>query len=91
MKLTYTILATSVITVLAGCADTPRADAAYGDAVRHMVEAQTLDPLAASSATGAAAQEGDGQRVEQAVKTYRGDVSKGAAEVKQDLIINVGR
>lgn len=91
MKIVSCALALFTAALLAGCAETPVADEAFGDSVRSMVRAQTHDPLTAMSPAPEAPQEGDGQRIDNAIKAHRGDVSKGTADVKQDLKITVGR
>ena len=91
MKTVWSALGVIAVALLAGCAETPVADEAFGDSVRSMVRAQTHDPLAAASPAREAPQEGDGQRIDNAIKAHRGDVSKGTTDVKQDLEIRVGR
>ena len=80
----------SVMLQLSGCADTPHADAAYGEAYRQMVTQQTLDINAASEPPLNAPQASDGQRVQKALDVYRGDVAVGSAEIKQQLEFQVG-
>ncbi len=75
---------------IAGCADTPVADADYGSSVNQMVQAQTLDPIAASNPPELAPQITDGARLENALEVYRKDVAKGNTEVKQPVIFEVG-
>jgi hypothetical protein len=75
---------------IAGCADTPVADADYGSSVSQMVQAQTLDPIAASNPPELAPQITDGARLENALEVYRKDVAKGNTDVKQPVIFEVG-
>jgi hypothetical protein len=75
---------------IAGCADTPLADADYGSSVNQMVQAQTLDPIAASNPPELAPQITDGARLENALDVYRKDVAKGNTDVKQPVIFEVG-
>ena len=75
---------------VAGCADTPLADADYGNSVKQMLQAQTLDPIAASNPPELAPQMTDGARLENAMEVYRKDVAKGNTEVKQPIIFEVG-
>ena len=79
-----------IVTLIAGCADTPVADADYGNSVRHMVQAQTYDPAAASNPPELAPEVTDGARLENAIDIYRKDVSKGREEVKQSVVFEVG-
>jgi len=75
---------------IAGCADTPLADADYGNSVKQMLQAQTLDPVAASNPPALAPEITDGVRLENALEVYRKDVAKGNTEVKQPVIFEVG-
>lgn len=88
-KATYSILALSA--TLLGCADTPKSDTHYGEAVREMVQAQTYDPAAASNPPALAPEVGDGERIRNAIDNYRKDVAKGSEEVKQKIIFDVGQ
>lgn len=88
-----TIHATALVIaalLIAGCADTPLADADFGNSVRQMVQAQTLDPAAASNPPELAPEITDGARLEQALEVYRKDVAKGIADVKQPVIFEIG-
>ncbi len=76
---------------LSGCADTPHADAAYGDAYRHMVQQQTQNQEAAENPSPDAADRSDAQRLSKALEVYRGDVGKGTTDVKQTLEFDVGK
>jgi hypothetical protein len=76
--------------LLAGCADTPLADADYGNSVRQMVQAQTFDLAAASNPPALAPEITDGARLEAALEIYRKDVAKGIAEIKQPVIFEIG-
>lgn len=76
--------------MLAGCADTPKADRAYGKAAMQMVEAQTFDPAAAANPPALAPDTGDGARLKNAVDEYRKDVAKGSEDVKQSIVFQVG-
>jgi hypothetical protein len=76
--------------LLAGCADTPLADADYGKSVRQMVQAQTFDPAAASNPPELPPEITDGARLAEALEVYRKDVAKGITEVKQPVIFEIG-
>jgi len=82
--------ALAVALLIAGCADTPLADADYGSSVRQMVQAQTFDPAAASNPPELPPENADGARLESALEVYRKDVAKGVTEVKQPVIFEVG-
>ena len=79
-----------LISLLSACADTPVADADYGNSVRHMVQAQTYDPAAARNPPELAPEQTDGARLENAMDVYRKDVAKGRDEVKQSVVFEVG-
>ncbi|MBM0106079.1 hypothetical protein JM946_15200 [Steroidobacter sp. S1-65] len=85
------VTALAIATLLiGGCADTPLADADFGESVRQMVQAQTLDPAAASNPPALAPAITDGARLEKALEIYRQDVAKGIAEVKQPVVFEIG-
>lgn len=75
---------------IAGCADTPLADADYGSSVKQMLQTQTFDPIAASNPPEVAPEMTDGARLENAIEVYRKDVAKGNTEVKQPIVFEVG-
>lgn len=76
--------------LIAGCADTPLADADYGTSVRQMIQAQTFDLAAASNPPALAPDITDGARLEEALEIYRKDVAKGITEVKQPILFEIG-
>lgn len=90
MNTTHPIAFAIVTLALSGCADTPVADADYGKSVPQMVQAQTYDPAAASNPPELAPEITDAERVKNALDVYRKDVAKGATEVKQPVIFEVG-
>lgn len=75
---------------IAGCADTPVADADYGSSLKQMIQAQTFDLVAASNPPELAPEITDGVRLENALDIYRKDVAKGNTDVKQPIIFEVG-
>lgn len=79
-----------VTLAVAGCADTPLADADYGKSVQQMVQAQTFDPAAASNPPELAPEITDGERLKNALDVYRKDVAKGISEVKQPIVFEIG-
>jgi hypothetical protein len=90
MNSIHTTALALVTLLLGGCADTPLADADYGNSVRQMVRAQTFDPAAASNPAALAPEITDGARLEKALEVYRKDVAKGITEVKQPVIFEIG-
>ncbi len=76
--------------VIAGCADTPIADADYGSSYSQMLQAQTFDPVAASNPPALAPEMTDAARLENAIEIYRKDVAKGSTEVKRPIVFEVG-
>jgi hypothetical protein len=91
MKTSACLFAGAALTALAGCAETPRVDAEFGNSVRHMVEAQTLDPEAARNPPAEAPAVADGQRVESVLEGYRKDVSRGTEDVRREVDFSVGK
>ena len=91
MKHSTQILFFALSASLAGCADTPHSDTHYGEAVRAMVQAQTLDPAAAANPPALAPEVGDGERLRNAIENYRKDVAKGGEEVKQPVVFEVSK
>lgn len=79
-----TALALVTLTV-AGCADTPIADADYGHSVKQMIQAQTYDPAAASNPAEMPPEVTDAERVKNAIDVYRKDVAKGNTDVKKTV------
>lgn len=90
MNRTQTAALVMVTLAVAGCADTPATDADYGRSVQQMVQAQTFDPAAASNPPELAPETADGQRLKNALDVYRKDVAKGASEVKQPVVFEIG-
>jgi outer membrane murein-binding lipoprotein Lpp len=76
--------------LIAGCADTPVADADYGSSFEQMIQAQTFDLAAATNPPALAPEMTDAARLENAMDIYRKDVAKGNTEVKQPIIFEVG-
>jgi hypothetical protein len=87
-KLSVFIVASACIA--GGCADTPHADANYGESARRMVEAQTYDPNAARNPPALAPESGDGVRLKNALDENRKDVAKGSEDVKRPIVFEVG-
>ena len=81
----------SAATMLVGCEDTPRVDAALGKSVAHMVEAQTYNPNAAANPPALAPDGGDGQLLGNALDSHRKDVPKGQEQVSQPIVFEVGK
>ena len=93
MRLLVTIFsATTALFLLissTGCSTGPTAvERDYGNSVRNMIQAQTLDPLAAAAPDPNPIDYGDGERVDHVLEAYRSDVSA-PEDVSQDIIINV--
>jgi hypothetical protein len=79
----------AVALAIAGCVDTPLADADFGKSVAQMVEAQTYDLNASRNPPALAPESGDGARLKNALDEYRKDVANGE-EVKQPIVFEVG-
>jgi hypothetical protein len=78
-----------VTLAMAGCAST-FSDEDYGRSVQQLVQSQTLDPAAASNPPELAPENADGARLQNALDVYRKDVAKGATEVKQPVVFEIG-
>lgn len=78
-----------VTLAIAACANT-YSDEDYGRSVQQLVQSQTLDPAAASNPPELAPENADGARLENALDVYRKDVAKGATEVKQPVVFEIG-
>lgn len=78
-----------VTLAVAGCANT-FSDDDYGRSVQQLVQSQTLDPATASNPAEFAPDFTDGERLKNALDVYRKDVAKGATEVKQPVIFEIG-
>jgi hypothetical protein len=87
----FPLLIIACTAALAGCADTPLADADYGKSVNQMVQAQTYDPAAAANPPELAPESGDGARLENALDGYRKDVAKGSSDVQRPIVFEVGQ
>lgn len=75
----------------AGCASGPtRVEADYGNSVRAMRQAQTLDPVAAAAPDTSPVTTTDGQRMENALKSYRENVGQ-QTTVSETFQFEVGR
>jgi hypothetical protein len=79
----------TVTLAMAGCAST-FSDEDYGRSVQQLVQSQTLDPVAASNPPELAPESADGARLQNALDVYRKDVAKGATEVKQPVVFEIG-
>jgi outer membrane murein-binding lipoprotein Lpp len=76
-------------TLIAGCASGPtRVEDDFGSSVRAMRQAQTMDPVAAAAPDTTPITSTDGQRMENALKSYRESVGEPAA-VRDDFNFEV--
>ena len=76
-KMTTVIASFLVVGLLAGCASGPdRSERDFGNSVRAMTQAQTLDPVAARNPDMTPVTLTDGQRIENVLDNYREDVSR---------------
>ena len=85
-----------LMTVMAGlalgaCASGPEnVEKDFGNSVRQMVTAQTLDPAAAAMPDRDAIDTGDAERLNSVLEAYRADVAK-PDDVGQPIVISVGQ
>lgn len=76
-------------TLVSGCASGPtRVEDDFGNSVRAMRQAQTLDPVAAAAPDTTPITSTDGQRMENALRSYRESVGNPAA-IKDDFDFEV--
>jgi outer membrane murein-binding lipoprotein Lpp len=90
-KINSVVLTALVIgtTLLVGCASGPtRVDEDFGNSVRAMRQAQTMDAVAAAAPDTTPIMSTDGQRMENALQSYRKSVGEPAA-VKDDFNFQV--
>jgi hypothetical protein len=77
------------IALTSGCASSAtRVEADYGNSVRAMRQAQTLDPVAAATPDTTAITSTDGQRMENVLREHRTSVSK--PTVQNDVFDVIG-
>jgi hypothetical protein len=77
------------LTLTAGCASGPdRVEADFGNSVRAMRQAQTMDGVAAAAPDTPPITSTDGQRMENALQSYRENVGNPAA-IKDDFDFEV--
>jgi len=90
-KMNSVVLTALVIgtTLVAGCASGPtKVEDDFGNSVRAMNRAQTLDPVAAAAPDTTPIMSTDGQRMENALRTYRDSVGD-PATIKDDFDFQV--
>jgi len=79
----------AALTLTAGCASGPeRVEKDFGNSVRAMRQAQTMDAVAAAAPDTTPITSTDGQRMENALQSYRESVGQPAA-VKDNFDFNV--
>jgi hypothetical protein len=84
---THRLIIAAAVLVSAGCESMNEKTATeedFGNSVRHMVQAQTVNPSPSTDMI----QTGDGQRIENALESYRTDVGS-PERVKDDIVIDV--
>jgi len=95
MRLLVTIFSATMALFLlissTGCSTGPTTvERDYGNSVRNMIQAQTLDHLAAAAPDPNPIDYGDGERADHVLEAYRSDVAT-PEDVKQDIIINTSQ
>jgi hypothetical protein len=84
------LAALCTLVLLGGCATaTDPVAQSYGDAVRHMIDAQIHDRAAAQSPASDPVVGLDGERGAAVLKAHRGDVSK-PADVQHEITLGIG-
>lgn len=94
MKSIYQVIMASAMLALlgltSGCYQGQTAtEEDFGNSVRHMIRAQTLNPNPVYSDEESRTVPGDGERLDNVMDAYRNDVSK-PEDVKKDIVISVG-
>lgn len=80
---------TVVLALASGCASGPdRVEEDFGNSVRALRQAQTMDPVAAAAPDTTPITSTDGQRMENALQSYRENVGNPAA-IKDDFQFDV--
>ena len=86
-QLMTTLLVGSTLTLLCGCSAYPTTESEFGDSVRQMVRSQTV--FVAVDETPVT--QGDGQRLEAALESYRENAPPEADSTSQSILINTGQ
>lgn len=91
IKTTFSLTVGALLLVMAGGCATPQTatEKDFGNSVRAMNRAQTMDPVAAVAPDPNAPDRTDGPRLESVLEAYRGDVTESGANVRQPISINV--
>jgi len=88
-KIRLNIVACALGLFAAGCSTaTPNVDAAFGEAVHSIVDAQLYDPAAAANPSADAIEGTDGQRMETVMEAHRGQTGS-AESVSNPIVITV--
>ena len=83
----HRLVIAAVVFVMAGCSSMNEKTATeedFGNSVRHMVQAQTANPTPSTDPIAT----GDGQRIENALESYRTNVGR-PERVNDDIVIDV--
>ncbi len=85
-------LGIATLLALAACTTTNErvVDAWMGASASNMVEAQTLNPRAATQPPALAPASGDGQRLQMAIDQYHKDVTHPDEKVSRPIVFEVG-
>ena len=90
MRLTTRIISglslTLAVTLITGCSTPSAVESDFGNSVRHMRQAQTLNPGTPSRET---LETTDGDRLSTVLDVYRNDVARPEA-IKEDIVIGAG-
>jgi hypothetical protein len=90
IKISSGLLLALTLGATTGCSGAKTAtEADFGNSVRQMSQAQTLNPTTRSLPDPDPIDYGDGERLNNVMETYRQDVSK-PETVKEDIVINLG-
>jgi hypothetical protein len=92
MNKTILLLVPACAALCAGCeTESPHFDSQIGQASRHLIEAQTLDPGTAGNPPELAPAGADGQRLKSAIDNYHKDVNRPEQSVARPIVFEVGK
>lgn len=86
----YLLTSVFALVMTAGCAEHSQVEREFGNSVRQVTRAQTLDSMNVVAPDPDPVDQTDGQRMEAVMETYREDVAKPEG-IGQDIIIQVGK
>lgn len=89
-RITITAIGLTTLLLAGGCATQPKADAAFGDAVRETMRNQIHDTNAAEYPNPDALEGADPYRLEKVIEAHRGDVANPQQTTRTPISIDIG-